>query len=111
MKKNIHPQYYPDAKIVCSCGNIIHAGSTVANLRTELCSACHPFYTGKQKHVDSAGRIEKFKKKQVETIELKLKKEEGKSAKKEKAEEVKKAKTKTKKAPAAKKAKPTNKNN
>lgn len=64
MKKNIHPPYYPHAKIVCSCGKIIEdVGSTIEILKTELCSACHPFYSGIQKYVDTGGRIEKFEKK------------------------------------------------
>ncbi|MBU2416009.1 MAG: 50S ribosomal protein L31 [Patescibacteria group bacterium] len=60
MKKSIHPKYYKDAQIVCACGNKVVAGSTVQKIKTELCSACHPFYTGKQKLVDSARRVEKF---------------------------------------------------
>lgn len=64
MKKDIHPAYYQDAKITCSCGNVIEkVGATVKVIKTELCSACHPFFTGKQKFVDSAGRIEIFEKK------------------------------------------------
>ncbi|MCD4761957.1 50S ribosomal protein L31 [bacterium] len=60
MKKDIHPKYYKQAKIICACGNEIKVGSTVETLKTELCSACHPFYTGKQKLVDTARRVEKF---------------------------------------------------
>lgn len=60
MKKDIHPTYYPTAQIKCACGNVIETGSTVAELTTELCSKCHPFYTGKQKLVDTARRVEKF---------------------------------------------------
>ena len=62
MKKDIHPQYYPEAKIQCACGNVIEAGSTVESVRVEICSACHPLYTGKQKLIDKAGRVEKFRK-------------------------------------------------
>ena len=62
MKKEIHPQYYPDAVIACACGNKIKAGSTAESTHVEICSACHPFYTGKQKLVDTAGRVEKFQK-------------------------------------------------
>lgn len=61
MKQDIHPQYYKDAKVVCACGNIFETGSTQKELRVEICSACHPFYTGKQKLVDTARRVEKFK--------------------------------------------------
>ena len=59
MKKNIHPKYV-DGEITCLCGNVIHTKSTKAKLNVEICSACHPFFTGKQKFVDSAGRVEKF---------------------------------------------------
>lgn len=61
MKKDIHPTYYADAKVVCACGNTFTTGSTKQELHVEICSACHPFYTGKQKLVDTAGRVEKFR--------------------------------------------------
>ena len=64
MKKDIHPQYFPDAVITCSCKNVIVAGSTKKEIHVEICSACHPFYTGKQKLLDSAGRVTKFKQRQ-----------------------------------------------
>jgi large subunit ribosomal protein L31 len=60
MKKDIHPKYYEDAKAVCACGNTFTIGSTKPELRVDLCSLCHPFYTGKQKLVDTARRVEKF---------------------------------------------------
>jgi large subunit ribosomal protein L31 len=84
MKKDIHPKYYPKAKVTCACGNTLYVGSTVPEMKVEICSKCHPFYTGKEQLIDTAGRIEKFK------------------AKREKAKEVastkktKKSKTKTK---------------
>ena len=62
MKSNIHPDYKL-GKVTCSCGNAFHVSSTIGDQNIEICSACHPFYTGKQKLVDTAGRIEKFKKK------------------------------------------------
>lgn len=62
MKKDIHPTYYTDAKIICACGNTLTTGSTKKELHVEICSACHPFYTGKQKLVDTAGRVERFQK-------------------------------------------------
>jgi len=62
MKKGIHPEYY-DAVIKCSCGNIIHTRSTKKEMHVEICSACHPFFTGKQKMIDTAGRVEKYRKK------------------------------------------------
>jgi len=60
MKEKIHPTYYPKAKVICACGNSFTTGSTQAELKVELCSVCHPFYTGKQKLVDTARRVEKF---------------------------------------------------
>jgi len=60
MKKDIHPTYYADAKAICACGNTFTVGSTQKEIRVELCSKCHPFYTGKQKLVDTARRVEKF---------------------------------------------------
>lgn len=60
MKKDIHPNYFPKAKFSCACGAEYEIGSTVENTKVELCSACHPFYTGKQKIVDTARRVEKF---------------------------------------------------
>ncbi len=61
MKDKIHPQYYSDAKVTCSCGNTFTTGSTHREIKVELCSACHPLYTGKKKLVDTAGRVDKFK--------------------------------------------------
>ena len=61
MKAKIHPEYKL-TKITCACGNVIETRSTVENIRVEICSACHPFYTGKQKLVDTAGRIDRFNK-------------------------------------------------
>jgi large subunit ribosomal protein L31 len=62
MKADIHPEY-SETTIKCACGNVLEAGSTKADIRVEICSKCHPFFTGKQKLVDSAGRIERFRKK------------------------------------------------
>lgn len=62
MKSDIHPQYHK-IKAVCACGNEFELGSIQSEMRVEICSACHPFFTGKQKLIDTAGRIEKFKKK------------------------------------------------
>ena len=61
MKEGIHPEYKL-TKITCACGNVIETRSTAQNIRVEICSACHPFYTGKQKLVDTAGRIDRFNK-------------------------------------------------
>ena len=60
MKKDIHPAYFPQATITCVCGHSFKIGSTLEEIRTELCAACHPFYTGTQKIIDTARRVEKF---------------------------------------------------
>lgn len=62
MKKDLHPVYH-EAKVTCACGNTFTTGSTKEELKVEICSACHPFYTGKQKFVERGGRVERFKKK------------------------------------------------
>ncbi len=61
MKEKIHPKYYPEAKVTCSCGNTFTVGSTKPALKIELCSKCHPFFTGEQRIVDTAGQVERFK--------------------------------------------------
>lgn len=63
MKKDIHPTYHNDAVISCACGATFKVGSTSSSITVDLCSKCHPFYTGKQKLVDTAGRVEKFEEK------------------------------------------------
>jgi large subunit ribosomal protein L31 len=60
MQKDIHPQYNNDTEVICACGNKFITGSTLKTIRVELCNKCHPFYTGKQKFVDTARRVEKF---------------------------------------------------
>lgn len=60
MKQELHPKYNTKAKVTCACGNTFEVGSTVDDIQVELCSMCHPFYTGKQKLVDTARRVEKF---------------------------------------------------
>lgn len=74
MKKNIHPKYYNDAVILCSCGKAFKIGATKPEMRIEICSACHPFYTGQDKIVDTAGRVEKFKRRMAKKQESKTKK-------------------------------------
>jgi len=66
MKKDIHPKYFPKATIKCACGAIFEIGSTKEFTETEICSQCHPFYTGKEKIVDTLGRVEKFKKREAQ---------------------------------------------
>ena len=63
MKGNIHPEYYPEAQVICSCGNTWNVGATVPTIRTDVCSKCHPFFTGQMRIVDSGGRVERFMKK------------------------------------------------
>ena len=65
MKKGIHPTYHSGATAKCSCGHTFKIGSTVKTITTDLCSQCHPFYTGKQKLVDTAGRVDKFRARQA----------------------------------------------
>jgi large subunit ribosomal protein L31 len=94
MKKNLHPTYYPEAKVTCSCGNTFVTGSTLAEIKTEICSACHPFYTGKQKLLDTARRVEKFTAKlesKIETHNKKAKREARDKAREAKAEAAKEA--------------------
>lgn len=62
MRKGIHPEY-KECKVTCACGNVFDTKATVSKIEVEICSACHPFFTGKQRYVDTEGRIEKFKKK------------------------------------------------
>lgn len=60
MKPKIHPKWYPNARVICACGNTFTVGSTVPEIHTDVCSACHPFYTGEQRIVDTAGQVERF---------------------------------------------------
>ncbi len=73
MKNDIHPTWYDDAKVSCACGNTFITGSTLPEIRVEICSACHPYFTGTQKLVDTLGQVERFQKK---TEVSKVKREE-----------------------------------
>lgn len=79
MKTGIHPTYYPSAKVTCSCGVTFEVGATVETIHVEVCSACHPFYTGKQNLVDTAGRVDKFKQRTEKAEALKAKQAAKKS--------------------------------
>ncbi len=68
MKKDLHPTYFENATVVCACGNTFSIGSTKEKIEVEICSACHPFYTGNDKVIDSAGRVEKFKTKRAQAV-------------------------------------------
>jgi len=70
MKKDIHPKYYPKAKVKCACGSTFEVGSTKEEIQVEICSACHPFYTGKEKIIDTAGRVERFKRRLAKKEEI-----------------------------------------
>lgn len=96
MKASIHPKWYPEAKVICSCGNTFTIGSTKEEIHVEICSACHPFFTGEMKYVDTAGRVQKFQQKQQEVLGKKfIKKKERKLLKKlrEEKEEAKRPKS------------------
>mgnify|MGYP001562823735 CR=1 FL=1 len=93
MKKDIHPKYHEKTKVSCACGNAFTTGSTMPEIKTEICSACHPFYTGKQKLVDTARRVEKFQAKMEAKAKITPKK--GKTAKR--AAKAAKAKARTEK--------------
>ena len=69
MKKEIHPTYHPKVKAKCACGSSFSVGSTASEINIEICSKCHPFYTGKSKIIDTAGRVERFKKRLQKTSE------------------------------------------
>lgn len=70
MKADIHPNWYPEARVICACGNTFITGSTLPEIHVEICSNCHPFYTGQQKFVDTLGQVDRFVKK-VEVSRLK----------------------------------------
>jgi large subunit ribosomal protein L31 len=82
MKANIHPKWYADAKVTCACGNTFVTGATVPELQVEICYACHPFYTGQMKYVDTAGRVEAFKSRQAGADTKRISKTEKRKIKK-----------------------------
>jgi len=73
MKKDIHPKYYPNATVKCACGNTFTVGSTKEFIEVEICSKCHPFYTGQERIVDTMGQVQKFKKRLEKKEEIKKK--------------------------------------
>lgn len=93
MKQGIHPNYTEEATITCACGAVFETGSTTPTMKIEICSQCHPFYTGKKKFIDAGGRVDRFKKlsdkakvaKETHTT-IKMKKAEKEAAVEEKAE-------------------------
>ncbi|HXK32267.1 MAG TPA: 50S ribosomal protein L31 [Candidatus Paceibacterota bacterium] len=74
MKKDIHPKYHENAQVRCACGNVFTVGSTKELIEVEVCSSCHPFYTGKEKSMDAVGQVQKFRKRLARKEELKGKK-------------------------------------
>jgi large subunit ribosomal protein L31 len=99
MKEKIHPKYV-ESTITCACGNVVKTRSTRPKMNVDLCSACHPFFTGKQKLVDTAGRVEKFRRKYGEVVPGKP----AEAAKPAEAKAAKPAKPRTPRAPRAPKA-------
>jgi large subunit ribosomal protein L31 len=74
MKKDIHPKYFSNAQVECSCGNTFTVGSTKNKIEIEVCSACHPFFSGEEKLIDTSGRVEKFKERIEKQKKIKQKK-------------------------------------
>lgn len=89
MKKDIHPKYH-QASVSCACGNSFQVGSTMEKISVEICSVCHPFYTGKQKLIDTAGMVDKFKERMQKGKTMKEKSVKAKKAKKSETAKVKK---------------------
>jgi large subunit ribosomal protein L31 len=79
MKEAIHPQWYPEATVICACGNTWTTGATIAEIRTDICSACHPFFTGEQRIVDTEGQVDRFMKR-LQQREAIIKEEEDRIA-------------------------------
>ena len=69
MKKDIHPKYYSDAKVKCACGHSFTVGSTKPEINVEICYNCHPFYTGKENLIDTAGKVERFRARRAKAAE------------------------------------------
>jgi large subunit ribosomal protein L31 len=84
MKANIHPTWYPEAKITCACGNTFVVGATVPEIQVDVCYNCHPFYTGTMKYVDTAGRVDAFRAKKEKAQEKIVSKAQKRQIKKEK---------------------------
>lgn len=89
MKSDIHPQWYPDAKVSCACGNTFATGSTLPEIRVEICSACHPFFTGQQKFVDTLGQVERFQRKTASSTVIKAERAKILEARKSKVDKQK----------------------
>ena len=86
MKKDIHPEWYPEAQVICSCGATYTMGATQEVIRTDICSACHPFFTGEQRIVDTEGQVERFMRRLERRQEL-IETEEKRQSKKQRRRE------------------------
>lgn len=84
MKAQIHPKWFSNCKVTCACGNTFTVGATVPEINVEICSKCHPFYTGQMKFVDTTGRVEKFKARQTGAKKKNVSKTEKRKIKREK---------------------------
>lgn len=84
MKAQIHPEWHENAKVVCACGNEFSVGATMPKIEVEVCSNCHPFYTGQMKYVDTAGRVDAFREKQKKAKDKVISKAEKRRRKKQK---------------------------
>lgn len=89
MKKDIHPHYFENAKVTCACGATFSVGSTQENIHVEICSQCHPFFTGKEKLVDTAGRVDKFRARMEAAKKYQAAKEPNNEKKKEQTDKKK----------------------
>jgi large subunit ribosomal protein L31 len=85
VKEKIHPKWFPDARVHCACGNTFTTGSTLKEIAVEICSACHPLFTGQQKFVDTAGRVDKFNQRVAAAEKKKAEAEERKRKRTEEA--------------------------
>lgn len=90
MKANLHPVWYPEAKVTCACGNTFITGSTLPEIRVEICSKCHPFFTGAQKFIDTLGQVDRFVKKVEVSRAKKEERQKIVEARKSKVEDKKK---------------------
>lgn len=84
MKAGIHPKWYPECKVTCACGNTFITGAAVPEIKVEVCSACHPFYTGQMKYIDASGRVEAFLSKRSKAKNKVISKKEKRLLKKQK---------------------------
>lgn len=91
MKAKTHPQFYPDALVTCSCGNRYTTGSTRQTIQVDVCSKCHPLYTGEHRFVDTKGKVEKFRKKMEVAQEMRKQLAQKKTKKQEKSEKTTKS--------------------